>query len=138
VVIYDTRLYRCVLEHTSLYTPNLTPALWERITVGVEEWFAPSGAHDAYNIGDRVMFQDVMYESLIDGNTFSPADYPAGWTVVGGTEPEAPAEWVQPTGAGDAYNIGDRVTFEGKAYESLIDGNTWSPTAYPAGWQEIV
>ena len=45
-------------------------------------------------------------------------------------------EFVQPTGAHDAYNKGDKVTFEGKHYISLIDGNVYSPTAYPAGWQE--
>lgn len=45
-------------------------------------------------------------------------------------------EWVQPTGAHDAYNKGDKVTFEGDHYISLIDGNVWSPTAYPAGWEK--
>jgi len=38
-------------------------------------------------------------------------------------------------GAHDAYAIGDRVTFEGATYESLIAANVWSPTAYPAGWE---
>lgn len=46
-------------------------------------------------------------------------------------------EWVQPTGGHDAYNKGDKVTFEGKHYESLIDANVWSPKDYPQGWQEI-
>jgi len=45
--------------------------------------------------------------------------------------------WVQPTGAHDAYQTGDRVTFEGQVYESTIDSNVWSPTAYPAGWQLV-
>lgn len=40
------------------------------------------------------------------------------------------------TGAHDAYKRGDKVTFEGKHYISLIDANVYSPTAYPAGWQE--
>jgi hypothetical protein len=44
-------------------------------------------------------------------------------------------EWRQPTGSEDAYNTGDKVTFEGAHYVSLIDGNIWSPTAYPAGWE---
>lgn len=43
-------------------------------------------------------------------------------------------DWVQPTGAHDAYNIGDKVVFEGKVYESKINANVYSPTAYPAGW----
>ena len=45
-------------------------------------------------------------------------------------------EFVQPTGAHDAYKKGDKITFEGKHYISLIDANVYSPTAYPAGWQE--
>ena len=51
-------------------------------------------------------------------------------------EPEIP-DWVQPTGAHDAYNIGDRVRYQGKVYESTINGNVWSPDVYPAGWKEI-
>lgn len=46
-------------------------------------------------------------------------------------------EWVQPTGAHDCYNKGDGVTFNGKHYVSLIDGNVWSPSDYPAGWEEV-
>lgn len=30
---------------------------------------------------------------------------------------------------------GAKVTFQGARYISLINGNVWSPTAYPAGWQ---
>ena len=52
------------------------------------------------------------------------------------TEGNAAVEWVQPTGAHDAYNKGDKVTFtDGKVYVSVIDGNVWSPLVYPAGWQ---
>ena len=34
-------------------------------------------------------------------------------------------------------NRSDKVIFEGKVYESLIDGNTWSPVDYPQGWKEV-
>lgn len=44
----------------------------------------------------------------------------------------APAEWEQKT-----YMIGDKVTFNGNVYESVIDNNVWSPTDYPAGWQLV-
>ena len=53
-------------------------------------------------------------------------------------DPHAPAEFVQPTGAHDAYNLGDHVTFSGRVYESIINGNVWSPDVYPDGWTEIV
>ena len=46
-------------------------------------------------------------------------------------------DWVQPTGAHDAYQKGDKVRYNGDVYESLIDGNVWSPDAYPAGWQKL-
>ena len=50
-------------------------------------------------------------------------------------EPEEWPEWVQPTGAHDCYNTGDKVTYNGQHYVSKIDGNVWSPEAYPAGWE---
>lgn len=65
---------------------------------------------------------------------------PEGVAVPDDPEPEpaptAPA-WVQPTGAHDAYSIGDRVTFQGRVYESVTNGNSWSPLAYPQGWRQI-
>lgn len=52
-------------------------------------------------------------------------------------EAQAHAEFVQPPGAHDAYNLGDRVSYNGKVYESVINGNVWSPDVYPDGWNEI-
>ena len=43
----------------------------------------------------------------------------------------------QPLGAHDSYKKGDKVTFNGKRYVSLINGNNWSPSVYPAGWKEV-
>ena len=58
----------------------------------------------------------------------------SGWREV---VAEGYPAWVQPTGGHDTYSIGDRVTFEGSDYESTIDGNIWSPTAYPQGWLKL-
>lgn len=44
-------------------------------------------------------------------------------------------EWVQPTGAQDAYNTGDRVSHNGSHWESTIDGNVWEPGV--TGWVEL-
>lgn len=55
----------------------------------------------------------------------------------GSTDPEI-QEWKQPTGAQDAYKKGDRVMYNGKKYESIIDNNVYAPDAYPQGWKEIV
>ena len=66
-------------------------------------------------------------------NHYDPHDVPALYLF---REPGCP-EWVQPTGAYDAYNIGDCVNFEGHTYQSKINANVWSPAVYPAGWQLI-
>lgn len=58
----------------------------------------------------------------------------AGETPEPGPEPEEWPAWVQPTGAHDAYSAGDQVTYNGRHYVSAINGNVWSPDAYPAGW----
>lgn len=56
------------------------------------------------------------------------------------TEPEPVDEYpefVQPTGAHDAYNIGMGCTFNGEKYICLINGCVWDPITYPAGWQKV-
>lgn len=45
--------------------------------------------------------------------------------------------WSQPSGAHDTYNTGDIVNYNGTLYRSLIDGNVWSPDAYPNGWEKV-
>ena len=46
-------------------------------------------------------------------------------------------EYVQPTGAHDAYHVGDKITYNGKHYECVYEGCVWTSDAYPAGWKEI-
>lgn len=82
----DPQLYKVVQTHTSLanWTPDQTPALYEALGLdsdGYPIWARPTGAHDAYNAGDIVNYNDILYKSLINGNTYSPDEYPAGWEV---------------------------------------------------------
>lgn len=55
-------------------------------------------------------------------------------------ESEKPAdkwpEYKQPTGAHDAYHVGDKITYNGKYYTCVLDGCVWPPDTYPQGWQE--
>ena len=149
--------YKVLQSHKSQadWQPDKTPALYKLIGSnddGYLEWKQPLGAHDAYGIGDIVWYNGKLYKSLINGNVWSPDVYASGWEIYtepsggggGGTtptEPETPPEtipdFVQPTGAHDAYKKGDKVKYNGKIYESLIDANVHSPDAYPAGWKEV-
>ena len=143
----DPQLYKVAQDHMSqaIYPPgNGTESLYTAF--GLDEsghpvWAQPSGAHDAYNKGDVVNYKGALYESLVDGNVWSPEVYAAAWKKLqdgGGGEPGGDIpEWVQPTGSHDAYKKGDLVQYNGKIYRSKIDGNTWAPDAYPDGWEEV-
>lgn len=82
----DPQLYRVVQAHTSQadWTPDSVPALYDAFGLddtGYPVWSQPTGAHDAYNAGDIVSYNGTLYRSLIDGNTWSPDAYPAGWEL---------------------------------------------------------
>lgn len=59
---------------------------------------------------------------------------PSLYTAIGLDDKGYPV-WSAPTGAHDAYNTGDIVDYNGTLYKSLVDGNVYSPEAYPAGWE---
>ena len=83
----DPQLYKVVQAHTSQadWTPGAgTESLYDAFGLdesGYPVWSQPSGAHDAYNTGDIVNYNGTLYQSLIDGNTWSPEAYPQGWEV---------------------------------------------------------
>ena len=54
------------------------------------------------------------------------------------TEPEEYPEYREPTGAHNAYKIGDKITYKGKKYICKLDNCVWDPDTYPAGWEEVV
>ena len=145
----DPQLYKVITGHTSQadWTPDTAASLFSAFGLdddGYVIWAQPSGAHDAYKKGDIVNYKGTLYRSLIDGNVWSPDVYAAGWELVkeNPEEPEEPEEpvteeypdWVRPTGAHDAYNTGDIVKYNGKLYQSTMNGNVWAPDEYPSGW----
>lgn len=158
----DPQLYLVLQAHKSQsdWLPDATASLYKKMGIsesGYPIWTQPLCAVDAYNLGDIVSYNGKLYKSIINANVWAPDVYPAGWeeyteSTSGGdsgetggsgtTEPETPPtetipDFVQPTGAHDAYKKGDKVKFEGKVYESLIDANAYSPSAYPNGWKEV-
>lgn len=80
----DPQLYKVIQNHTSQenWKPGENSALYEPIGLdseGYPVWSKPSGSHDAYNTGDIVNYNGVLYKSLIDGNVYSPEEYSVGW-----------------------------------------------------------
>lgn len=87
----------------------------------------------------KLTYNDVLYKVLQDHTSqasWAPDAAPSLFAKVLVSDDGTPQEWQQPDST-NPYNKGDRVLFNGKTYESLIDGNVWSPSANPAGWKEV-
>lgn len=139
-LIYNDKVYKVIQSHTS--KPERTPDVATSLYVAVPDpridyapFVQPTGPHDAYMTGGTTTFNGRKYRSRIDNNVWSPEQYPGGWEeVTDGTEIP---EWMQPSGAHDAYSEGDRVRWNGKVYESAMDNNVWDPETYPDGWKLV-
>lgn len=80
---YGETLYRCVQAHTSQdnWTPDITPALWTVVSLDeFPEWVQPTGAQDAYRIGDKVSHNGKHWVNTLDYNTYEPGVY--GWDEI--------------------------------------------------------
>jgi hypothetical protein len=92
-----------------------------------------------YFIDDKVQYEDTLYRCLQNHTSqagWTPIAAASLWAKVLIPDENTIPEWEQP-GSTNGYQIGDRVRYNDKVYESTIANNIWSPAAYPAGWQEI-
>lgn len=115
---------------TNVWEPGTTG--WREVATdenGVPEWIQPLGAHDAYQTGDEVSYEGVVYVSTADMNV----DNPTGntWTM----KYPVILDWEQPSGSWDAYRTGSLVRFDGKVYETTVDYNVWEPGVH--GWTVV-
>ena len=94
----------------------------------------------AYAKDERVSYEGILYKCLqahTSQEAWTPATAPSIWAKVLIPDANVIPEWEQPDST-NAYQIGDKVIFEGQVYESIISNNIWSPAAYPAGWREVI
>ena len=118
-------------------------ALTEKQALECVRLYRPWEVGKAYTVGEYLTFGvnsvgDPQLYKVVQSHT-SQADWnpditPALYDAIGLDDSGYPV-WEQPTGAHDAYNKGDIVDYNGTLYRSLIDGNVYSPDAYPAGWE---
>lgn len=80
---------------------------------------------------DRVEILESKVNNLEGINSVEPIDPSESPTESINEYPE----YVQPTGAHDAYRIGDKITYNNKKYICKMDGCVWTPDIYPAGWE---
>ena len=90
-----------------------------------------------YSVDDRVRYGETLYKCLIAHTSqpsWTPPDSPSLWVRVDDPSHEFP-EWVQPTGATDAYAKGAKVSHNERHWISEIDANVYEPGVY--GWYEV-
>lgn len=97
------------------------------------DWYKQWVAGESLKVGDRRAYDGILYEVVQAHTTqdgWEPPNVPAlfkrVWT-------EEYPEWVQPTGAHDAYAKGAKVSHNGKKWISTADANVWEPGVY--GWE---
>ena len=125
-------------------TEKLTAALSvidDETALTIASAFPDWKAGIAYNMGDRVYYvPDTTLYKCVQSHTsqddWTPPSAASLWSRVAQPSPEGePPEWVQPTGAHDAYNTDDVVTHNGKKWICIVDANVYEPGVY--GWEEI-
>ena len=110
---------------------------WEDAEDVIDQW----SANMAYFVGDMVMYESQQYECIQSHTSqegYEPDQNPALWRVYSEGGDGIPV-WSQPDST-NPYMIGDKVHYpdaDGPVYESIIDNNVFSPTAYPQGWQLV-
>jgi len=104
----------------------------------IADLFLPWRASEAVEINDMRRFQGELYICLQPHTTqadWHPPDVPALWLIK--SAPGVIPEWVQPTGAHDAYALDAIVTHNGSTWKSLVDANVWEPGTNAALWWAV-
>lgn len=119
-------------------------ALYDEWAIG-QTYYGPD--QEAGYAGDRVRYKGVLYKVLqghVSQADWTPDAAPSLYAKVlpgqEGNEPEEGyGEWVQPDST-NGYALGDRVSHNGKIWESTFDGaNVWEPGAVgtEALWKDV-
>lgn len=137
--------------------PSLTSQeLYPPFSVGTEALYGARPKPDTdgiypyvYNMGIfegmRVKGNDGFIYKSISGTyenpmelLYPPEEAPSLFVKEGEeTNPdEEYKEWIQPTGAHDAYGIGAKVTHNGEKWISNTANNTWEPGVF--GWDKVI
>lgn len=92
-----------------------------------------------YEKDERVTYNGTLYKCLQAHDAqadWTPTDAPSLWAKVLPGQSGEIGEWEQP-GSTNGYKIGDKVTHNGKTWESTANNNVWEPGAVGAPWKEV-
>ena len=84
-VRYEDILYKCLQTHIAQenWYPSAAASLWAKVLIPDEnvipEWEQPDSTNP-YMAGDKVSYNDKIWESTVDNNVWAPGVY--GWVEV--------------------------------------------------------
>lgn len=86
------------------------------------------------NVGERYWYDGKLYKVVQQHTVQSDWTPDVSASLFTEVSIEEWPDWIQPTGAQDAYMAGDKVTHNDKHWVSDVDNNVWEPSVY--GWTE--
>ena len=113
----------------------------DAVALTIQEFYDIWNVGVSYEVGRYLQYKNILYKVLqphTSQETWTPdvASSVYAKVLIDPTGETIP-EWEQPDST-NAYMTGDKVRFEGVVYESTVDNNIWSPTAYQAGWKVVL
>lgn len=111
----------------------------DKVAVEIKEFYDYWNEGENYEVGRYLNYKGVLYKVLTSHTSqadWTPDTAPSLFANVLINLDGTPKEWIQPDST-NPYMTGDKVIFEGVIYESIIDNNIWSPSAYPQGWKVV-
>lgn len=124
-----------MLAASMMATKTLSDEETLSVSVIFPEWSSNSVS---YKKDDRVRYGNMLYKCLqehVSQNLWTPDAASSLWVRIDDPAIEWP-EWIQPTGAHDAYPKGAKVTHKEKKWISDIDSNVWEPGTISSNWTE--
>ena len=100
------------------------------------EFYPDWSAGQAYTAGYKVQHGGKLWRCLQAHTAqagWEPENTPSLWAKVLIPDETVVPEWEQPDST-NPYSAGDKVTHNGKTWESDVDNNVWEPGVY--GWTE--
>ena len=91
----------------------------------------------AYEVGFRVQHDGILYKVLIAHTSqedWTPDVAHSLFAKVLIPDPSVIPEWEQPDST-NPYMKGDKVTYNGQIWVSIVDNNVWAPGVY--GWEVV-
>lgn len=91
-----------------------------------------------YQVNKRICYNDKIYKVLqthTSQSDWKPDVAVSLFAQILIPNPDIIPQWVQPDST-NPYMMGDKVSHNGKTWESTIDNNVWEPGIY--GWNEVI